>query len=166
MSVDFFSVDCTETAKTDFRFGICDDQSGSKAYTDATDETTWIATVKNQSGTSITFIAIDRCLMRHQEGTADNESTCDGMLIFRDGLYLVELKKQDTGGWLPKATAQLENTIRLLQKHHDLEQFRYKKAFACNKRHPRFIVIDVEEKKAFFRRTNGFRLDAQATIVI
>jgi hypothetical protein len=166
MSVDFFSVDCTETAQTDSRFGICGDQSGSKAYTDVTDETIWIATVINQKGAEITFIAIDHCLSISKEGTTDSESTCDGMLLFRDGLYLVELKNQGAGGWLPKAKSQLENTIRLLQEYHHLDQFRHKKAFACNKRHPKFTVIDVEEKRAFFKRTNGFRLDAQAIIII
>ncbi|MBL7795895.1 MAG: hypothetical protein JNJ90_05260 [Saprospiraceae bacterium] len=166
MSVDFFSIDCTEKPKTESIFGICDDQNASKAYTDVTNETIWIATVVNQRGTHITFIAIDHCLSIKKEGTDDNESTCDGMLIFRDGLYLVELKNQGTGGWLPKAKSQLENTIRLLQEYHVLDQFRHKKAFACNKRHPYFTVFDVEEKKAFFKKTNGFRLDAQAKIVI
>ena len=88
------------------------------------------------------------------------------MLIFHESLYLVELKKQGTGGWLPHAKTQLENTIKLLHANHNLSAFKYKKAYACNKKHPNFTVINVAERKAFFEKTNGFRIDAQAEIVI
>ena len=88
------------------------------------------------------------------------------MLTFTQSLYLVELKKQGVGGWISKAKEQLENTIKLLLESNDLSNFRYKKAFACNKKHPNFTVIDTAERKLFFKRTNGFRLDVQAEIVI
>lgn len=88
------------------------------------------------------------------------------MLTFSESLYLVELKKQATGGWITGAKGQLENTIRLISENHDLSSFRYKKAFACNKKHPNFTVIEAAERKAFFDRTKGFRIDAQAEITI
>lgn len=88
------------------------------------------------------------------------------MLIFSDHLYLVELKNMRTGGWIANARMQLENTIRLLWENHDLSGLKYKKAYACNKRHPHFTVLESAEKKAFFTKTNGFRLDAQAEIII
>jgi len=35
------------------------------------------------------------------------------MLTFAESLYLVELKKQGTGGWISDAKGQLENTIKI-----------------------------------------------------
>jgi len=166
MSVNFLETDCKEPAKTDNIFGICDDQDGSKAYTSITDNEKWIAKVINNANFSISFTAIDNCIVVFKEGTKDKESTCDGMLTFPESLYLVELKKQGTGGWLPDAKSQLENTIKLLHANHNLNAFKYKKAYACNKKHPNFTVIDVAERKAFFEKNNGFRIDAQAEIVI
>lgn len=166
MIVNFLESDCKESARTDNLFGICDNQDGSKAYTSITAERTWIAKVINNSGLDISFTAIDNCIIVLKEGTKDKESTCDGMLIFQDSLYLVELKKQATGGWLPIAKAQLCNTINLLHTYHNLSVFKYKKAYACNKKHPYFTVINAAERKAFFEKTNGFRIDAQTEIVI
>ncbi|MES2732347.1 MAG: hypothetical protein V4714_11375 [Bacteroidota bacterium] len=166
MSVNFFETACKEPSRNEKLFGICDDQDGKEAYSDATDKTKWIATIVNDSEKIISFTAIDNCIIALKHGTNDQESTCDGMLTFLQSVFLVELKKQGTGGWLPDAKAQLENTIKLLFANHNLDGFRYKKAYACNKKHPNFTVIDTAERKSFFERTNGFRIDAQAEIVI
>lgn len=131
-----------------------------------TDNTKWIAKVSNDNDLTIAFTAIDNCLIVLKEGTKDKESTCDGMLTFSNSLYLVELKKQGAGGWLSDAKSQLEKTIKLLRSKHNLEEYKYKKAYACNKKHPNFTVIDAAERKAFFERTKGFRIDAQAEIVV
>ena len=166
MSVIFFGTKCKESSRQDKLFGICDDQNGTKAYTNMTDNTKWIAKVINNNDLAISFTPIDNCIIVLKEGTLDKESTCDGMLTFSNSLYLVELKKQGIGGWLSDAKSQLENTIKLLRSKHNLEEYKYKKAFACNKKHPNFTVIDAAEKKAFFERTKGFRIDAQVEIVI
>lgn len=166
MKVNFFETPCKESAQTSDEFGICDDQNGTKAYTNSLDEEKWIATVKNSNNEEIVFTAIDNCIIVLKEGTNDKESSCDGMLTFQDSIYLVELKKQRTGGWLPDAIGQLKNTIKLLVTNHSLENFKYKKAYACNRKHPNFTTIDNELSKRFFKETNGFRIDAQAEIMI
>lgn len=166
MSVNFLETDCKEDARTDKIFGICDDQNGSKAYTSITECEKWIATVINNKNFSISFTAIDNCIIVFKEGTNDKESTCDGMLTFPDSLFLVELKNKEKHSWLQEAKIQLENTIKLFHANHDLKLFKYKKAYACNKKHPNFHVIDAAERKAFFKRTNGFRIDVQAKIEI
>lgn len=166
MSVNFFETNCKEVYRNETQFGICDDQNGTKAYTDTSDSTKWIAKVKNLNGIDVSFTAIDNCIIILKEGTKDKESSCDGMLTFGQSLYLVELKKQGTGGWISDAKEQLENTIKLISKNHDLSNFRYKKAFASNKKHPSFTVIDTAERKSFFERTGGFRIDVQAEILI
>jgi hypothetical protein len=166
MSVNFFETDCKESSRNEKQFGICDDQDGTKAYTDIADNTKWIAKVTNDNDIDISFAAIDNCIIVYKTGTKEKESSCDGMLIFSESLYLVELKKQNKGGWISDAKEQLENTIRLISENHDLSNFRYKKAYACNRKHPNFTVIDAAERKAFFERTNGFRIDVQAEIKI
>lgn len=166
MSVNFFESKCQEPPKTDELFGICDAQNGTVAYTDTHDATKWVASVINDSKLTVTFMAVDNCIIVHKPGTKDKESTCDGMLTFPNGLYLVELKDRGVGGWISEAKKQLENTIRLINESHDLAGIRHKKAFACNKKHPSFTVIEASEKKSFFQRTSGFRIDAQAEIVI
>lgn len=166
MSVNFFDTACQEPPRNDSQFGICDDQNGAKAYTDSTNQDRWIATVENNNKQAITFTAIDNCIIVLQPGTTDKESTCDGMLTFDNSLYLVELKDQ-LKAWLPKAKEQLENTIQLLHQHNssELSQYTFKKAFACNKHHRRFVVIDNEEQKKLFDTTK-FRLHVEATIKI
>ncbi len=166
MSVNFFETDCKEDSRKEKQFGICDDQNGTKAYTDTTDSTKWIAKVTNVKEIDVSFTAIDNCITVLKKGTKDKESSCDGMLTFTESLYLVELKEQGTGGWISDAKGQLENTIKLISENHDLSNFRYKKAFACNKKHPSFTVIDTAERKSFFNRTGGFRIDVQAEIVV
>ncbi len=166
MSVDFFNTDCRESARNNTSFGICDNRDGTKAYTDIQNENNWIAKVKNKNQIEVAFTAIDNCITILKERTNDEESTCDGMLIFQNSIFLIELKKQRTGGWLPESKDQLKNTIKLLSKNHNLAEFRYKKAYACNKKHPNFTKIENETSKKFFKETNGFRIDAQAEIVI
>lgn len=166
MSVNFFQSSCKESSINEKQFGICDDQNGTKAYTDLVNNSNWIAKVKNDNEIDVSFTAIDNCIIVFKKGTQNKERSCDGMLTFHQSLYLVELKKQGTGGWISDAKEQLENTIKLISKNHDLSIFRYKKAFACNRKHPNFTIIDAAERKSFFERTGGFRIDVQAEIVI
>lgn len=165
MTINFFNTRCSEIAKTDEIFGICDDQNGTKAYTDTTDPGKWIALVKNENETAITFTAIDNCLIVFKESSKDKESSCDGMLTYLDSLFLIELKSQRTGGWIPEAIGQLESTIKVMLANHDMSSYRYKKAFICNKKRPNFHQIDHELNRKFFREY-GFRIDIQDEIVI
>lgn len=165
MSIDFFDTECSESPRTDNLFGICDDENNTPAYTTISNENTWGAIVKNENQIPVTFTAIDNCIIILKQDSQDQESTCDGMLTFNESLFLVELKNQNTGGWIPKAVNQLENTIKMLLTQSDLKEFKYKKAYACNRKHPRFQVIDHERKITFFRKY-GFRIDIQATIDI
>ncbi len=164
MKTNFFETDCKEIARTNALFGICDDKNTEKAYTDVDDSNKWIAIVKNDRQKPVSFTAIDNCINVFKEGTKEQESTCDGMLVFEETLYLVELKDQKAK-WQPKAIQQLENTIQLILNNHNLDEFKYKKAFACNKNHPKFAVINNEQNKRFFKEY-GFRLDVQAKIII
>lgn len=165
MSVDFLNSPCREASRNDELFGLCDDQNNTRAYSDVANQFNWIANVINDDQVDVVFTPIDNCIVVHKPGTQDQESLCDGMLISDNSLFLVELKDQITGGWLPKASEQLEITLNLLLASHNLSGFRYKKAFQCNKKHRAFKTIDNEENLRMFR-TYGFRWDTQGKIVI
>jgi len=165
MSLDFLNSPCKEHLRNEELFGLCDDQDNTRAYSDEANTDKWIARIINKNKIEVAFTPIDNCIKIFKEGTREQESTCDGMLTSKNCLYLVELKDQITGGALSDATKQLENTMKLLLKNHDLKSFRYKKAFACNKSHHNFKVIDNEQNLRFFR-TYGFRLDAQSELEI
>lgn len=167
MKSDFLDSECTEKSQENTLFGICDGLNGRKAYTDERTQEKWIAIVKNPKQIKVTFTAIDNCRIYLDESN-NKESTCDGVLTFSNHIYLVELKNKKVGGWLPEAKEQLLNTIKLLQANDKafLENYKYKKAYACNKKHPHFTTIDNETSKKFYNESSGFRLDAQSEIKI
>lgn len=160
--MDFFKPECQSGPFSQTEFGLCDDQNMTRAYVDTANRAKWVATVSNSSEKAVTFTAIDKCVI--QDSDAPGRGRCDGMLTTEDLLYLVELKDQKTN-WMPHAIEQLESTIQLLRAHHDLTRFRHKKAFACNKRHRAFAIVDHELKRRFFQ-DYGFRVDVQATVLV
>lgn len=162
MSLDFFKADCQYPTISVNTFGLCDNQDGTKAYPDITNPDSWIAEVKNDDNLEIVFTAIDKCVLNDQEYTS--RGRCDGMLTTDNHLYLVELKNQEPP-WQSHAINQLNSTIQFLIDNHDLRQFKKRKAFACNKRREKFVVIDNEENLTLFKRT-GFRIDIQAEIIV
>lgn len=165
MSLNFFRVDCQYQPITLNAFGLCDNQDGSKAFPDidaANRESQWIAKVKNDDNLPIVFTAIDKCVL--QDNEHKGRGRCDGMLTTEDHLYLVELKNQDPP-WRSHAIDQLDSTIQFILDNHDINQFKKRKAFACNKKRDMFVVIDNEFNKMFYRKTT-FRIDIQAEIVV
>ncbi len=160
--MNFFDTACQEPPRTDILFGICDHQDGSKAFTNDSNPEQWIATVKNENQIKLTFTAIDKCVIKDNE--EKGRGRCDGMLTSERHLYFVELKDK-VKSQINDTIEQLESTIQFFLAHHDSSVFKQKKAFACNKKHPRFQEIENEQNLRFFREY-GFRLDAQAKIII
>ncbi len=160
--VNFFDENCQETPRTDQLFGLCDDQDGKKAYSDVQDNSSWIATVKNDNSKEVLFTAVDKCLIKDNE--YKGRGRCDGMLTTTEHLFFVELKNQRQS-WITDAIEQLESTVQFFIDNHSIDAFKHKKAFACNKKHPRFDEIDNETNLRFFR-AYSFRLDVQAEIIV
>lgn len=167
MSINFFVNNCKEPIRTDKLFGLCDDQNQKKAFSNVENPEKWIATVKNNSPKEVVFTPLDKCFQIFKPDTNDEESLCDGMLTFKNSLYLVELKDKEKR-WKEEAIEQLKNTIRLLYEHHPNFKsiYKFRKAYPCNRKHPRFAVIENAEQKEFMKLTGGFRLDVHAEIVI
>jgi hypothetical protein len=161
MSIDFFQSSCQQKL-SDPLFGLCDDQDGRRAYTNTTDPGRWIATVKNDRNKDLVFTAIDHCIISDTELLTRRR--CDGMLSSDELICFVELKDRNRG-WIEEAIEQLESTIKLFVKRHGQPTQRHRKAFACNRAHPHFQEFDNERNQRFFQ-TFGFRLDAQAEIII
>lgn len=179
--VNFFdlSTNNNEPLRTDSEFGLCDNNSPKHkeepAYSNndikyrdsrkAEDKhLRWVATVVNSSNIPVRFYAIDKRIQILING--DEQSLCDGMLVFNDKLYLVELKVKKEE-WLDDSINQLRSTISFLQQYHtnELAQFKSKKAYACNRKHPNFALSHAATMNRFYQET-GFRLDIQATIHI
>jgi len=160
MSIGFFNTPCSEKPRNEKRFGLCDDDDESPAYSSHDNEENWIATVES-TAQEVVFTPIDKCIIPTKEGSTDKESNCDGMLTFTDSLFLVELKNERKN-WFTGGLNQIENTIRLMRKQGALDQ-KYLKAYVCNKRHPHFRTIDNAFSRKFLHET-GFRIDNQATI--
>jgi hypothetical protein len=163
MSTNFFNNRCQEPSISAQLFGLCDDQNGLKAYTNVLTPNTWVATVENPETKPVIFTAIDNCV-EILRGDGSLERRCDGMLTYTDNIVFVELKEVEKA-WITGAVEQLETTIQYFTENHDINLFRHKRAFACNKKHPRFKVIEPETKKRFFHNYR-VRLNIQGIIKI
>jgi hypothetical protein len=140
-------------------FGLCDKEDGTPAYTTLVADPAWVATVRNPHGKEVTFTAIDHCIE-----IPEIHRRCDCMLTTDDTLFLVELKSE-RAHWITGAVEQLESTMDLLRENEDLSPYRFKKGFACNRRHRHFQQVDHERNLRCFR-DHGFRLDINATITV
>ena len=162
----FFGTTCSEPTRNESKFGLRDDPGPTKAYSTVVDPESWAATVVNADQGDVVFTPIDNCLIFIQPGTkSDKESTCEGMLTKLNRLHLVELKNWEYAeGALEKGIAQLENTIRLLKAHENIDRFIDRKAHVCNQRHPAATIVATSNRK--FLKETGFRLGVRATITI
>ncbi len=162
MKVNFLENICKEPARNDSIFGLCDDQNGQKAYSNTDSPAKWIATVKNEKGINLILTPVDNCLIKSNEFIG--RGRCDGLLTSSEHLYFIELKDQ-AKGWITHAVEQLESTIEFFKESHDINAFRHKKAFACNKQHTHFQEVDNENNLSFFRK-HKVRIDIQADIIV
>jgi hypothetical protein len=162
MSINFLREECREPPLNIDTFGLCDDQNGTKAYTNTDDSNMWIATVRNYKNKSIVFTAIDKCIIKDNEERG--RGRCDGMLTTSEHIYFVELKNQ-AKDWISDSIEQLESTIQFFIGNHDISKYKHKKAFACNKQHKHFQEMENELNKNFFRKYK-VRIDVQAEILI
>ncbi|GHT97065.1 hypothetical protein FACS1894142_0650 [Spirochaetia bacterium] len=160
--MNFFDPTFQEPPISVFPFGLCDDEDGQIAYTDTANKKKWIATVQSEKPLQVIFTAIDKGVIKDNE--YQGRGRCDGMLTTDRHIYFVELKCK-SAEWKADAALQLESTIQLFNDAHPgkIDTYKHKKAYACNKKHPDFKVIDTGLKKRFFEITR-VHLDTQAEI--
>lgn len=143
--MDLFKTNCTQKGIDAERWGVCDDGGNTPAYADIdpqNEKNKWIALVSNPDGVIATFIAIDHCIdiKRADEQTARQ---CDGLIFYDNNMIWVELKDKRSD-WQSDAIEQLEETVKYYQEHAAdvCAQYKRKRAFACNPKHPQFAVLD------------------------
>ncbi|GHV11206.1 hypothetical protein AGMMS49938_01490 [Fibrobacterales bacterium] len=164
--MNFFDKKYQEPITTDKEFGVCDDENGKIAYTDRRDKSKWIATITNGKSFKLIFTAIDKGVMKDTEFT--NKPRCEGMIISttKEHIYFLELKVQKKGGAISIAKKQLKSTIEIFNKIHPeiLLEYKSRKAFICNKKHPYFKKIENSEQKEFWELYK-VRLDINTEII-
>jgi hypothetical protein len=162
MSVNFFDEKCL--TKTDAGlFGIYDSTDLSQATLDFTQASKWVCSVQNEAGLMLEFRAIDHCVVILRED-GNQEKSCDAMLTYSENIVFIELKEK-AKHWKEEGIIQLEQTIKEFVIHHELSDFKYKRAFVANRKHPNFQVINNETAKKFWDKYR-VRLNVQANIVI
>ena len=162
MKVNFLENLCKEPTRNNTLFGLCDDQNGQKSYSNTENPEKWMATVRNDKSINLVFTPVDNCLIKSNELAC--RGRCDGLLTSAEHLYFIELKDQ-AKSWISDAVEQLESTIEIFKENHNINEFRHKKAFACNKQHRHFQEIDNEINLSFFRK-HKVRIDIQADIIV
>lgn len=164
MPIDFFKSEC-QSSTTESTFGICDDDDETPAYITNNKEHTWVAIIKNEQSKLVNFTAIDKCIdFPLVDGKM--QSRCDAMLICDNCLYVIELKNKNAD-WQLSGIDQLESTVKNLMASLGItyNNYRLRKAYVANKRHPSFHLIKNETMEKF-RHLYKIRLDLQAIIKI
>lgn len=155
-----------EQVRTDSKFWLCDPGGDACAYSTnvAEGEDRRCAVVYNDKRKALFFVPIDKN-MNIQKTSGELESTCDGMLyskVTRE-LSFVELKEYHTGGGISLALSQLKNTIRLFLSSHNYQDFKNRRAYACNPVRPHFATSYRETSSEFLKQYH-FRFLPQADI--
>lgn len=162
MSIDFFKQECL-TITDEKSFGICDGENHAVAFITTDNEAKWVAAVVNDKGLDIEFRAIDFCVVvRREDG--NQERSCDCMLTYADNIVFIELK-DERHSWMSNGIEQLELTIARFNEVYNIGDYKRRRAFVANRRHPNFHVIE-DETKIRFRDKHKVRLDVQAKIII
>lgn len=148
MKVNFFEDSCREDTNAE-KFGICDPKEALPAFITTTPTQKWIAIVKNPAKKNIQFYAIDHCLVMTKNGREIKR--CDAMLCYDQNLVFVELKEAIKSR-VSTAIQQIESTIKVFSKNHNLNSFSKKRAFVANRRHPDFNYSQNENMQKFYNK--------------
>lgn len=162
MPINFFLPAC-QTPIQDTLFGLCDPPGAHPAYVSTDTDETWVATVSNVENTAVLFTAIDNCISLLRDNN-NQESRCDGMITYADQIVFVELKEV-LKDWIPDGIEQLRTTIELFSENHNLLEYKKRRAFLANRKHPRFHHSH-QEMMQHFRNETKVRLIIEATIII
>ena len=168
-NVDFFAEENQkEQPRRNALFGINDGiEEGDKegyAYTTTEGEpSAWNAVAMNRHALKVRFLPLDHNIVIHT--TPDETySLCDGMLYHASWVSFVELKVKKAA-WISENIAQLRSTIELFKANHDVNNFKYRFAYAANRKFPRFSTSHKRDMQEFHQKT-GFRLLIQNTIEV
>ena len=167
--IEFFHTSMPDEEYPYKNFGICDDEDESAktpAYVSIDPTDKWVAIVQNRTEKPINFTAVDNCIeIRRANGDMDNR--CDAILTNDEHIVFIELKVQRTSGWITHAVdEQLQTTIDHFKENCDIDKYRYKRAFVCNRKISTFQMPVIKAKnECFLLKRNHIRLSIEQTIV-
>lgn len=167
MSINFSEAAC-QTFSDLKLFGLCDDPppASNPAYIDENDGAKWIAVVVNDDRYSVTFTAIDNCIViKRPDGKPAKR--CDGVLTYNSTVTFVELKQRGATGnaWVTDAEKQLRTTIGYFEHEDVAEDYNQKKAYIANSEHPKFKESQARRMEQFFDDT-GYVLRIENRIIL
>lgn len=168
-NVDFFAeANHQEKPRCDTLFGINDgveegDLKGCAYTTTDGEPTSWNAVVENKNAKEVCFLPLDHNIVIHPKPD-ETYSLCDGMLYHGSWVAFVELKVKKAD-WISENIAQLRSTIELFLANHDVKNYKYRFAYAANRKFPRFNTSHKREMQEFHQKT-GFRLLIQNRITV
>lgn len=154
MQIDFFSY--SQRLNAVYEFGICDNVGKENpAYIDydVSRKEDWGAVVQSENSHDYSFIAVDNNIpISKPDNEKQEESRCDAMLHTQKTIAFVELKdKRKTKAG--NAAKQLKATIKVFKDNHDIESFKNKVAYVCNKSHPHMNVTSNSLCDSFLKET-------------
>lgn len=167
MSINFSEAAC-QTFSDRKLFGLCDDPppASNPAYIDENDGAKWIAVVVNDDRHSVTFTAIDNCIVINRPD-GKPAKRCDGVLTYNSTVTFVELKQRGTNGnaWVTDAEKQLKTTIGYFEHEDVADDYNKKKAYIANSERPGFKESQARRMEQFFDDT-GYVLRIENRIIL
>lgn len=165
-TVNFFKSICGyETTVLD-SFGIYDNPNNDeKAHLVFDDAVEWTMTVLNKTKKPIIFYPIDNCIEIFRENTAkkEKESTCDGMLLYENYLFFIEVSEGYNKS-VQDCMNQIKSTILLFEKHHSDFNIDKKYAVVSNSARPNSTIS--YERCEEFREETGFGLSIKTVLKV
>lgn len=134
-------------------FGIRENKTEKEqpAYIDYNNRELWDAVVESNNKTDFNFIAVDNNIP-YNDKIGNEKKRCDAMLYTGQTVIFIELKNQEKD-WLNEAIGQLKSTIEHFKNEENIMNFKYRKAYACNKTHPNFNCQFESRMQKFYRET-------------
>ena len=131
MQVDFFEF--AERVKPVKEFGLKDIPPASINY-EENQKDSWNAIVECNNRDDYFFSPLDKKIKILDE-LGNEESLCECLLNTEKTIAFIELKAREKK-YTQKAITQIENTLLLYKQNHNLNDFTFKKAYICNRKHP------------------------------
>jgi hypothetical protein len=169
--ISFFAKAIHQNSTTSIEFGLCDDPPPAKnpAYIDESDDTKWIATIKNNQENTITFTAIDHCkefeFPKKGGNAIEIGKRCDGVLTIDDKIVFVELKERAYSGWIKGADEQLRSTIDFFSQHSDAKKYLTRQAYIANRMRP-ITKTNQQQRMDKFLNDTSYDLKIENRIII
>jgi len=163
-NIDFFDEEYSREVCSRPEFGICDgdNEQNQPSYLslEAENKTDWGAVVKNKKGKTTHFLPVDNNIpMLKSDG--NQEKRCDGILYILEekekSIHFIELKERtdkQSKTWRKDGIKQLISTIDIFSMNHNIQDYKRRRAYVCNRKKPDYAYSNREELENFRKKYN------------